>query len=89
LSDLSRGARDLQQALQSAGLDLADDGLSFNLSNPQNGFSQPDQSNNDTSNAGLERNQGAENPANADPSTSRARPLSIESWRGTRFDLMA
>src|SRR5262249_3415649 len=32
LSDLARGARDLQQALQSAGLDVADDGLRFDLS---------------------------------------------------------
>ena len=91
LSDLSRGARDLQQALQSAGLDLADDGLSFNLSNPQNGFSQPDQSNsNNNANPGAaQHGLGAENQSSADTSTARARPLSIESWRGSRIDMMA
>ena len=39
LSDLARGARDLQQALQSAGLDLAEDGLRFNLSSNGQGNS--------------------------------------------------
>jgi hypothetical protein len=89
LSELSRGARDLQQALQSAGLDLADDGLSFDLSNSHNGFSQPDQSNTGgTANASA-RGQTAQNQTTADTSTSRARPLSIESWRGSRIDVMA
>jgi flagellar hook-length control protein FliK len=90
LSDLTRGARDLQQALQSAGLQLADDGLSFNLSNQNHGFSQPDQSNTNSGNpGGAQRGLTAENQSSADTSSARARPLSIESWRGARIDVMA
>ena len=90
LSDLTRGARDLQQALQSAGLQLADDGLSFNLSNQNHGFSQPDQSNTNGGNPGsAQRGLAAENQSSADTSSARARPLSIESWRGARIDVMA
>jgi len=84
LSDLSRGARDLQQALQSAGLDLGDDSLRFNLSSggQDNSFAQADQSNN--------RPAPAFNTAPAaTPEPVVTRPLSINSWRGTRIDLVA
>lgn len=85
LSDLSRGARDLQQALQSAGLDLADDGLSFDLSS------------NGQSNSFAQANQTAQHASSTTstvdapivPETIAARPLRVDSWRGSRIDLMA
>jgi len=86
LSDLARGARDLQQALQSAGLDLADDGLRFTLSSNGQGSSfaqaqaQPDQFASRTANAA--------EPL-VTPEATVSRPLSIDSWRGARVDLMA
>jgi hypothetical protein len=88
LSDLARGARDLQQALQSAGLDLSDEGLRFNLSsNGQgNAFAQA-QSQQEHSGFGagaLAQTQ----PAIA-PEIAASRPLSIDSWRGSRVDLLA
>jgi hypothetical protein len=88
LSDLARGARDLHQALQSAGLDLADDGLRFDLSSngQDNSFAQAqaqqDQSNLRAANAAL-----AETPIA--PELTVSRPLSIDSWRGSRVDLVA
>ncbi|MFZ2029388.1 MAG: flagellar hook-length control protein FliK [Vitreimonas sp.] len=86
LSDLARGARDLQQALQSAGLDVADDGLRFDLSsNGQgNAFTQAQAQN--------QSNLRAANMAQAEPSIApdvASRPLSIDSWRGSRVDLVA
>lgn len=89
LAELSRGARDLQQSLQSAGLDLADDGLTFDLSNSQNGFQQPDQNNNNGGANANERSQAVQNQPNADTPAPRTRPVSIESWRGSRIDVMA
>jgi len=38
LAELQRSARDLERALQEAGLDLSEDGLSFNLSDGSNPF---------------------------------------------------
>jgi flagellar hook-length control protein FliK len=90
LSELSRGARDLQQALQSAGLELPDDGLRFDLNNQQGGFAQPDQGNGANTGAnGQARTTAAENQPSADASTAPTRRLSIESWRGSRIDVMA
>jgi hypothetical protein len=88
LSDLARGARDLQQALQSAGLDLADDGLRFDLSSNGQGNSfaqtqaQQDQANFRAANAA-----SAETPSA--PEITASRPLSIDRWRGSRVDLVA
>lgn len=88
LSDLARGVRDLQQALQSAGLDLADDGLRFDLSSNGQGNSfaqaqaQQEQSNFRAANTALAE------PSIA-PEITASRPLSIDSWRGARVDVMA
>lgn len=90
LSDLARGARDLQQALQSAGLDVADDGLRFDLSSNGQGNSfaqahahaQQDQSNFRATNT-------AQNQTSTTPEVTASRPLSIDSWRGSRVDLVA
>jgi hypothetical protein len=88
LSDLTRGARDLQQALQSAGLDLADDGLRFDLSsNGQgNSFAQA-QAQQDQANVRAANAASAETPIA--PEVTVSRPLSIDSWRGSRVDLVA
>jgi flagellar hook-length control protein FliK len=87
LSDLARGARDLQQALQSAGLDLADDGLRFDLSsNGQgNSFAQA-QAQQDNANLRA-ANAASETPIA--PEVTASRPLSIDRWRGSRVDLVA
>jgi hypothetical protein len=88
LSDLTRGARDLQQALQSAGLDLADDGLRFDLSSNGQG--------NSFAQAQAQQDQASFRAANAAsvetpiaPEVTVSRPLSIDSWRGSRVDLVA
>lgn len=87
LSDLARGARDLQQALQSAGLDVADDGLRFDLSsNGQgNSFGQT-QAQQDQSALRAANTLAAESIA---PEATASRPLSIDRWRGARVDLVA
>ncbi|MBI3439593.1 MAG: flagellar hook-length control protein FliK [Proteobacteria bacterium] len=88
LSDLARGARDLQQALQSAGLDLADDGLRFDLSSNGQGNSfaqaqaQQDQPDHRAANISQTETSTA-------PEVPASRPLSIDSWRGSRVDLVA
>lgn len=84
LNELSRGARDLQQALQSAGLDLSDDGLSFDLSNQQNAFAQAD-----TSNPQQRASSNTQTAAPLAEAAPLARPLSIDSWRGARVDVVA
>ena len=88
LSDLARGARDLQLALQSAGLDLADDGLRFDLSsNGQgNAFAQA-QAQQDQ--PGFRAANAAQAETSIAPELTARRPLSIDSWRGARVDLMA
>jgi len=88
LSDLARGARDLQQALQSAGLDVADDGLRFDLSsNGQgNSFGQT-QAQQDQSALRAANTLAAESIAT--PEATASRPLSIDRWRGARVDLVA
>lgn len=82
LSDLVRHARDLEASLQSAGLDLAENGLSFDLN--QSGQRFGDQGDSD----GASARQGA--ASNDDPApVTAARPLGLESWRGVRIDVMA
>lgn len=81
LSELARGARDLQQALSSAGLTLADDGLKFDLRQQQHGGAEQ---------GGGERQEAraAREEAEA-PLAPVARALGLESWRGARVDVMA
>lgn len=80
LSDLVRHARDLEASLQSAGLDLAENGLSFDLN--QSGQRFADEGD------GASARQGA--ASNDDPApVTTARPLGLESWRGVRIDVMA
>lgn len=82
LADLARNARGLEQALQSAGLELSEDGLSFDLN-------QHRESPADSEAAGASRrgaSDGSEAQTNPAPA---ARPISFERWRGVRVDLMA
>ncbi len=83
LAELSRHARDLEQALQSAGLELTEGGLSFDLSDRSQ---NPDD-------AGPAENRAARDDAEASAETGAAqrpaRPLGLQSWRGVRVDLVA
>lgn len=81
LSDLSRNARDLEQSLQSAGLNLAENGLSFDLR--QSGGEGGSQDSG-ASAAGTAANTD-ENPTSS-PAPATAR---LERWRGVRVDVMA
>jgi len=79
LTELARHARDLEQALQSAGLELTDNGLSFDLKQSRDGEGEDPQRGGGDS-AGAE-DQLTETPAGA-------RPLGFERWRGVRVDVM-
>lgn len=83
VSELARGARDIAQALQSAGLELAENGLSFDLSQRQ---AQHE--------AALDSRSGAGGVGKAEEDSApapivMARPFGLESWRGVRVDVMA
>lgn len=78
LTELARHARDLEQMLQGAGLELSDNGLSFDLR--QGG-----------ERAEMAEFSGAigDDPAQVeDAAPVAARPLGYERWRGVRVDMM-
>lgn len=77
LTDLARHARELEQMLQSAGLELGDNGLSFDLR--QHAANEAP----DFGEAGL--NEGA---PGEETTPLAARPLGYERWRGVRVDMM-
>ena len=83
LVELSRHARELEQALQSAGLELTEDGLSFDLSDRSH---DPDDSAPAQSAAAPESVDAAIETGAAQ---SSARLLGLQSWRGVRVDLVA
>ncbi|MEZ5995638.1 MAG: flagellar hook-length control protein FliK [Hyphomonadaceae bacterium] len=80
LSELARHSRELEQTLQSAGLQLSENGLSFDLRQGQRG--DANQSDSERSGAATAPDAAPETPAAA------ARPLGFERWRGVRVDLM-
>ena len=84
LTELARNARDLEQQLQSAGLQLTDNGLSFDLrQGAQGGENNGEQA---SSNA-----RGDANAASAQQEQQTApvaRPIGYERWRGVRVDMM-
>lgn len=82
LTELARGARDLEQQLQSAGLQLSENGLSFDLRQGSQGGDSDHRSN---SSAHGESNAGAGNEQQQAPV---ARPIGYERWRGVRVDMM-
>ncbi|MCX7356789.1 MAG: flagellar hook-length control protein FliK [Alphaproteobacteria bacterium] len=82
LTELARNARDLEQQLQSAGLQLSDNGLSFDLRQGAQGGENDGQR---EPNARGDNNAAAQQEQQAAPV---ARPIGYERWRGVRVDLM-
>lgn len=83
LAELSRHARDLEQALQSAGLELTEGGLSFDLSRNSH---DPDDANSAETRAARD---DVDMPVETSAAQRPARPLGLQSWRGVRVDLVA
>jgi flagellar hook-length control protein FliK len=79
LTELSRQARELEAQLQSAGLQLSDNGLSFDLRQGANGRGAQDTN-------GAQR--GGEDASVEQTQTQTARPIGFERWRGVRVDMM-
>ncbi|HRO03578.1 MAG TPA: flagellar hook-length control protein FliK, partial [Terricaulis sp.] len=80
LNDLMRHARELEQSLQAAGLDLGDNGLSFDLRQGEEGAADAERS--DARGGGLGDDDTQETVSA--PQTAR-----LERWRGMRIDVMA
>jgi hypothetical protein len=81
LSDLMRSARDLERALESAGLELASGGLSFDLSDRRT----PADAEAHADGGGALRGTSDESDVAATAPPSR--PFGLESWRGVRVDV--
>jgi flagellar hook-length control protein FliK len=81
LTELARHARELEQQLQSAGLQLSDAGLSFDLR-------QGAQGERDAQDASSRHNGGESTAANEQQPAPVARPIGYERWRGVRVDMM-
>lgn len=80
LMELARHARELEQQLQSAGLSLSENGLSFDLRQGARG---------DDSEARENSNQGGRlQEIETEDQALPARPVGLERWRGVRVDLM-
>ncbi|HVK79615.1 MAG TPA: flagellar hook-length control protein FliK, partial [Verrucomicrobiae bacterium] len=82
LTELARHARELEQSLQSAGLELSENGLSFDLR----------QSREDGQDSSGESGRGGRSNANdetLEQAAPLARPIGLERWRGNRVDVMA
>lgn len=80
LTELARHARDLEQMLQSSGLELTENGLSFDL---RQGSEDAD-----TDNASSNPRGSAGDEDAPQQQTTTARPLGYERWRGVRVDVM-
>ena len=76
-----RHARELEQTLQSAGLQLNDNGLSFDLRREPSRGETADNNGNSTSGSSSADQSEAE-------VVTPARPLGYERWRGVRVDMM-
>lgn len=77
VTELARHARELEQLLSAAGLDLGDNGLSFDLR--QGG---------ERAEAEAFGASGGEDGAVAETAPVAARPIGLERWRGVRVDMM-
>ncbi len=84
LTELARHARELEQQLQSAGLQLSDAGLSFDLRQGAHGERDAQDAN-----ASSRNNGGESTAANEQQPAPIARPIGYERWRGVRVDVMA
>jgi flagellar hook-length control protein FliK len=81
LTELSRHARDLEQMLNDAGLQLSDSGLSFDLRQGSENAADADETGSRTGSA--ERGDDA----TQQQTSTAARPLGFERWRGVRVDV--
>lgn len=81
LTELARNARELEQQLQSAGLQLSDNGLSFDLRQGGHGGET------DEASTGA-RGAGGEEALTEQQQAPVARPIGYERWRGVRVDMM-
>lgn len=80
LSELARHARELEQTLQSAGLELSEQGLSFDLKQSRDDAGED---------ASGERGRGHASDDSVTTETPvAARPIGFERWRGVRVDVM-
>jgi hypothetical protein len=82
LSDLVRSARELERALQDAGLELDAGGLSFDLAE------RGENASSDAGSSGKSSGRG-EGGGETLAQTPVSRPFGLESWRGARVDVMA
>jgi hypothetical protein len=88
LAELVRAARDLERALNDAGLDVAENGVTFSLSGGGRDAPTPDGRAN--SGAGDERSASVGVDAGAATAPQRASlPLSLSRWSGARLDVWA
>ncbi len=81
LTELVRHARELEAQLQSAGLQLSDNGLSFDLRQNAGGSDARDAS-------ATQRAGGGEETLTEQQPAPTARPIGFERWRGVRVDMM-
>jgi hypothetical protein len=81
LAELARNARELEQQLQSAGLQLSENGLSFDLRQGGQGGESGE------ANANARGANGEETLTEQQPAPV-ARPIGYERWRGVRVDMM-
>jgi flagellar hook-length control protein FliK len=83
LVELARHARELEQSLQAAGLELRENGLSFDLR--QRDARKQD----DTQSASASHDRALLENEAPGAATARARPVGFERWRGVRVDITA
>ncbi|MEQ1618967.1 MAG: flagellar hook-length control protein FliK [Terricaulis sp.] len=83
LAEMARHARELEQSLQSAGLELADNGLSFDLRQGSGDEREAADESGGAQTAALRFEEEVQTIA------PRARPVGFERWRGVRVDVMA
>lgn len=81
LAELARHARELEQTLQSAGLELSDNGLSFDLRQSR------DEANNEDAGGGGRNGENANTNDALSEAPVTARPIGFERWRGVRIDV--
>ncbi|KAF0173178.1 MAG: flagellar hook-length control protein [Caulobacteraceae bacterium] len=83
LADLVRSSRELERALQDAGLNLDSGDLTFDLA--QRGDRESQDAKGDGSRSGAGSGQTADTNA---PAAKAPRPFGLETWRGARVDVM-
>lgn len=81
LSDLMRSSRELERALESAGLELASGGLSFDLTDRGSDLKD------DAGDGGGLRMAGDAGADTTEAAAPASRPFGLESWRGVRVDV--